>query len=117
MKYISVFFLIFVIAVIVLADNGNLPYSIRALYDFPNGDKIGHFILFGLFDFVLTCAILSSRPFKYPVRVTLSIGLILALFLPKFFFHPHLRPAGSAGRLCRDIHFSCLVIFWNKPRV
>ncbi len=85
MKYISVFFLIFVIAVIVLADNGNLPYSIRALYDFPNGDKIGHFILFGLFDFVLTCAILSSRPFKYPVRVTLSIGLILALFLPKFF--------------------------------
>jgi len=88
MKYISVFFLIFVIAVIVLADNGNLPYSIRALYDFPNGDKIGHFILFGLFDFVLTCAILSSRPFKYPVRVTLSIGMILALLLPKNFSPP-----------------------------
>ena len=50
MKYISAFFLIFCVAVIVLADSGNLPRPIRVIYDFPNGDKLGHFILFGALD-------------------------------------------------------------------
>ncbi len=123
MKYISVFFLIFVIAVIVLADNGNLPYSIRALYDFPNGDKIGHFLLFGLIDFVLTRAILSSRPFNYPGRVTLSIGMLLALLLALEEWSQNFIPtrtfdlvdllAGYAGILT----FSCLAIFWKNPRM
>jgi VanZ family protein len=81
MKYISALFFIFVIAVIILADYGSLPHSLRALYDFPNGDKVGHFILFGLLDFFLTRAFLSSFPSKPPGWVTLSIGLILALFL------------------------------------
>ena len=81
MKYISVLFLVFIIAVIVLADNGSLPHSLRAIYDFPNGDKLGHFILFGLLDFFITRAFLSSFPSKSRCRVTLSIGLILAIFI------------------------------------
>lgn len=81
MKYIAVFFLIFIIAVVVLADTGNLPHSIRALYDFPNGDKLGHFILFGLLDFFLARAFLSSFPSRPRGWVTLSIGLTLALLI------------------------------------
>ena len=81
MKYISALFLIFIIAVIVLADNGSLPHSIRAIYDFPNGDKLGHFILFGLLDFFITRAFLSSFPSKPRGWVTLSIGLVLAFFI------------------------------------
>jgi VanZ family protein len=79
MKYISALFLIFVIAVIILVDSGNLPHSIRAIYDFPNGDKVGHFILFGLLTFFLTRAFLSSFPSQPRGWVALSIGLILAL--------------------------------------
>jgi hypothetical protein len=80
MKYISVLFFIFIIAVIVLADNGSLPHFIRALYDFPNGDKAGHFVLFGLFNFILIRTYLSFFPSRSLGRVILSIGLILVLF-------------------------------------
>jgi VanZ family protein len=78
MKYISVLFFIFIILVIVLADNGSLPHFFTAIYDFPYGDKLGHFILYGLLDFFITLAFLSSRLSKSRIWVTVSIGLILA---------------------------------------
>ncbi len=81
MKYISVIFLGFIIAVIVLADIGGLPPLMRALYRFPNGDKVGHFILFGLLNFFLIRAFLSSFPNRPRGRVTVSISLVLALFI------------------------------------
>ena len=81
MKYTAVLFSVFIIAVVVLADTGSLPHSIRAIYDFQYGDKLGHFILFGLLDFFLTRAFLSSRLSKSRGWVTLSIGLILALLI------------------------------------
>ncbi len=79
MKYISVLFTIFIISVIVLADNGNIPPFIRSLYDFENGDKLGHFILYGILTFFITRTSLSSLPSKSRSWVTLSVGLILAL--------------------------------------
>ena len=60
---------------------GSLPHSITAIYDFPNGDKLGHFILFGLLDFFLTRAFLPSLPGRSPKLVALSIGLTLALLI------------------------------------
>ena len=81
MKYISGLFLVFIIAVIVLADKGSLPPSIRALYRFPNGDKVGHFILFGLLNFIFIQAFLSSFPNQSRGLMTVSISLILALFI------------------------------------
>ena len=79
MKYFSILFTIFIISIIVLADNGNIPPFIRSLYDFKNGDKLGHFILYGLLAFFITRTFLSSLPSKSRSWVTLSIGLILAL--------------------------------------
>ncbi len=86
---------IFVIAVIALIDSGSLPHSIRAICDFPNGNKVEHFILFGLLEFFITRAFLSSIPSRRfdtvserrtvsaTARgwVTLLIDLILALFI------------------------------------
>jgi len=89
MKYISVLFFVFIIAVIILADIGSLPRSITALYDFPNGDKLGHFVLYGLLNCFITIAFLSSHLSKHFDAlsaasrgwVTLSIGLTLALLI------------------------------------
>ena len=81
MKYISALFFIFIIAVIVLADTGSLPHSIRTVFGFPYGDKLGHFILFGLLDFFLTRAFLSSFHSRPRGWVTLSVGLTLALLI------------------------------------
>ncbi len=78
MKYLAVLFTLFIIAVVVLADLDAFPPCIRKLYDFPNGDKVGHLILFGLLNFFLTSAFL----FRFPLsrgRVALSVSLILIL--------------------------------------
>jgi len=97
MKYISALFFIFIIAVIVLADTGSLPRSIRAIYDFPNGDKLGHFILYGLLDFFLTRAFLSSFPSRPRSWVTLSVGLTLALFITAEEFSQKFFPSRTFG--------------------
>jgi polysaccharide biosynthesis protein VpsQ len=81
MKYISALLFVFIIAVIILADKGNLPHSIRAIYDFPNGDKLGHFILFGLLNFFLTRTLLSSFPSKPRRWMALLVCLTLALLI------------------------------------
>ncbi len=81
MKYISILFFIFVIAIIILADRGSLPPFIRSIYDFENGDKLGHFILFGFLTFFITRTFLSSLPSKSRSWVTLSVGLVLALVI------------------------------------
>jgi polysaccharide biosynthesis protein VpsQ len=122
MKYISVLFFVFVIAVIFLADHGSLPHSIRALYDFPNGDKLGHFILFGLFDFVLTRALFASFPSRPRGGLALAVGLTLALFIAaeewsqKFFstrtFDLLDLLAGYAGVTT----FSLLAICWRSHK-
>ncbi len=78
MKYISILFFIFIVAIIILADNGSLPPFIRPIYDFPNGDKLGHFILYGLLNFFITYTFLSALPSKPRSWVTLSVGLTLA---------------------------------------
>jgi VanZ family protein len=81
MKYIAVLFTIFIVVIIVLADQGSIPPFIEMMYDFPNGDKLGHFILFGLLNFFITMAGLRALPLHRPKLVALSIGLILALLI------------------------------------
>ena len=78
MESLAILFTLFIIALIILANRGEIPPCIKAIYDFPNGDKVGHFILFGLLNFFITSAFLSR--FKHdPKRIALSVGLILAL--------------------------------------
>ena len=81
MRYFAALFLAFIIGLIVLADADLLPDFINAIYDFPNGDKVGHFVLYGLLNFFITRAFLSSLPTRRGGLATLSVGLILALFV------------------------------------
>ncbi|HRJ58084.1 MAG TPA: VanZ family protein [Anaerolineales bacterium] len=81
MKYIAALFTIFIIVVIVLADRDAIPPFIKDLYDFENGDKFGHFILYGLLNFFVTLAIIRALPNRTSSRVALSVGLILALIV------------------------------------
>jgi polysaccharide biosynthesis protein VpsQ len=81
MKRIAFVFTFLIILIIILADIGALPPFIRAVYDFPFGDKIGHFVLFGLFNFILTLTGIRSLRHLDPKLVAVSIGLILAFFI------------------------------------
>src|SRR3989304_5462779 len=66
-KWLAAVFTLFIIGVIVLADQGWLG-PIRRLYGFPFGDKAGHLILFGLLTLTLNLALLSS-PRSRPGRL------------------------------------------------
>jgi len=122
MKYISFSFFVFIIAVIILANNNCLPLSLRSIYDFPNGDKLGHFILFGILDFFLTRAFISSFPSKPRSWVALSIGLTLALFIAleewsqKFFPARTFDLIDLLASYAGVATFAILAVLWRKPR-
>ena len=122
MKYISALFFVFCVAIVVLADNGSLPRPIRALYDFPNGDKVGHFILFGALTFFTTRAFLSAFPSKSRGWVTLSIGLILALligleeFSQKLFSTRSFDLIDLLASYAGVATFAFLAVYWKRPR-
>ena len=53
---ITLLFLAVIIVVIIQADGRTLPYWIARVYQFPNGDKVGHFVLMGIAAFLLNLA-------------------------------------------------------------
>ena len=80
-KWISISLVIFTLLIVSLADSGNLPRFISNLYDFPYGDKVGHFLLMGLLSFVLNWTALSSNVDKKPASVIWAVSLTLAFFV------------------------------------
>ena len=81
MKWITVLFTLFIIAIVILADFGILPRVLDVVYDIPHGDKVGHFVLFGILNFLLTLTFTRSRQRGTAERVALSTGLVLALLI------------------------------------
>ena len=79
-KWLAVAFSIFIIVVIILADMGTLPGLIRGLYDFPNGDKLGHFILYGILSLLLNLAF-TLHPSRNLPRTIWTVSLVLALLI------------------------------------
>ena len=80
-KWISVSLVIFTLLIVFLADSGNLPRFIRDLYDFPYGDKVGHFLLMGLLSYALNRTTLASNVDKKPASVIWAVSLSLAFFV------------------------------------
>jgi VanZ family protein len=74
-------FALFIIAVIISANTDSLPFQIRRLYGFPGGDKVGHFILFGLLSFLLNKSVPVLFPKRNPVRLVLTVSLLLAILI------------------------------------
>lgn len=72
----AVLFMAVICYLIFLVDQVTLPKWITVLYDFPNGDKLGHFLLMGMAAFLINMA-LSDRSF--------SVGRILVPYGPFVF--------------------------------
>jgi VanZ family protein len=53
-KWLTVLFILFMLAMIILADLGAIPDPVKMIYRFPNGDRVGHFILYGILTFLVT---------------------------------------------------------------
>jgi VanZ family protein len=90
MIVIAILFAVFLIGIAILADTGHLGV-LRFIYEIPHGDKLGHFVLYGILSFLLNLTILRARPVSTSKRVAVSTTLLLALvigleeFLQRFF--------------------------------
>ncbi|MES2696026.1 MAG: VanZ family protein [Verrucomicrobiota bacterium] len=60
------------------ADLGRMPEFIRVLHDFPNGDRVGHVVLFGILAFLFTAAFSRTlRIGRYSLPI---VPILLAAF-------------------------------------
>jgi polysaccharide biosynthesis protein VpsQ len=81
MKWLAILFTLFILLVIVLADAGILNHYVGFIYEFPFGDKAGHFILYGILTLLLDLALFHARPNQSRMRLAVICGLILALMI------------------------------------
>jgi VanZ family protein len=49
----TLIFFLFICLVIIGADTGKMPHWLAQVYHFPNGDKVGHFVLYGIMAFLM----------------------------------------------------------------
>ncbi len=80
MKRWAVLFGIVIVAIVVLADTRHLGF-LSPLYDFPYGDKAGHFALFGLFSLLVNLAALEAWPGQRRLPLVFRTSLILAVLI------------------------------------
>lgn len=69
--------------IILSADRGNMPSLISFMYSFPNGDKLGHFLLMGALAFVVTLAL--PLRFRRIGLIVLAVALTAEEFSQQFF--------------------------------
>ena len=74
-------FSLLILSIVILANLDQFPRPIKYLYDFPGGDKLGHFVLFGILSFLLNKSALSLFPNRIPTRLILNVSLLLAILI------------------------------------
>lgn len=80
MKWLAILFCLFIIGIILLADLGMLGF-LGILNQIPYGDKVGHFILYGVLTLLLDLTLFRSRPHLRPGLIALQVALVLALLI------------------------------------
>ena len=117
MKVLAALFALFILLVIALADVNQLGF-IKSLYDFPNGDKAGHFILYGILSLLLNLAFLRSPRVQPSRRVAWNVSLALALAIGLEEWSQTLVPARTPDWM--DLLFSYLGLAagaWGAQRM
>jgi polysaccharide biosynthesis protein VpsQ len=80
MKWLTFLFTLFIILIIIFADLGKLGVF-GIINQIPNGDKAGHFILYGILTLLLNLTFIRALPARNPKLIVATIGLILILII------------------------------------
>ena len=82
MKWLTLLFALFILLIIVLADTDRLGV-LKLINRLPFGDKLGHFVLYGILALLVNVTLLRSFPWRRPVWVvamsSLALGLLIGL--------------------------------------
>ena len=111
MKRLACAFGLFIVAIILLADLGMLDI-LGLVNRLPFGDKIGHFVLYGILTLLIDLTLFRSRRDLNPNLIVLRVALILALLIGLEEFSQQFFPNRSFDLI--DLTFSYLgVIFFS----
>lgn len=119
MQWITILFASFIILIVVFADLGMLD-MLGFVNLIPLGDKIGHFVLYGILTLLLDLTLFRSLPSRRPKLVALSAGLILALLIgleeysQQFFANRTFSMVDLAASYLGVIFFSWLALKLRK---
>jgi VanZ family protein len=121
MKWITILFALFIIFIIVLADLGMLDVLSFA-NRIPYGDKIGHFVLYGILTLLLDLTLFRALPTRRPNWIAFFVGLVLALaigleeYSQKFFASRTFSLADLAASHLGVIFFSWVALIRTVGR-
>jgi VanZ family protein len=112
MKWLAALFALLIVCIIVFADMGKLGI-LRFVNSIPYGDKIGHFVLYGILTLLLDLTLLGSPRFTLrPNLLVLRIALILSLIIGLEEYSQQYFPKRTFDLI--DLTFSYLgVIFFS----
>ena len=116
MKWLAFFFTLFILVVIVMADLGIIGPYLQWLSR-VGGDKVGHFVLFGLLNFLLI------RAFQPQARdnrnsVALTVSLILAVLVGLEEWSQSFFPARTMSLADLLASYAGMVVFgWIAYRI
>ena len=77
----TLLFSVLIVAIVIGADANRLPRPINIIQHVPGGDKIGHFILFGILSFLLNKSVLLLFPERNSFRIILFTSLLLSIVI------------------------------------
>ena len=106
-KLAALLFTLFILWLIVTADSGIFPPFLQYFYQFPGGDKAGHFILYGILTFLMVLAFPRRQHWGWISLASATI--ILAVLITLEEFSQSFFPSRTFSML--DLSFSFLGIF------
>jgi len=80
MKWLTVLFALFILLIIVLADTDRLGI-LKLVNTLPLGDKVGHFVLYGILALLINLTLFRSLPSRSRTSIAVISGVILALLI------------------------------------
>ena len=111
MKRLAVLFGLFIVAIIILADLGMLDI-LGFVNRIPYGDKIGHFILYGILTLLIDLALIRSVPSPRGRLLVFRVAFVLILLIGLEEFSQQFFPNRTFDLV--DLAFSYLgVIFFS----
>ena len=119
MKWLTVLFAFFIVLIILLADTGNLGI-LAQINSFRYGDKVGHFMLYGILALLINLTLFRGRPPRSRKWIAISSGLILAVLIgleevsQQYFSNRTFSVADLAASYLGVIFFGWLAVIAQK---
>ncbi len=74
--WLTLAFAILLLIITILADANRLPAALAIVYTFKYGDKVGHFLLIGMLNFLVALAFSANRSTRIGGTIILSSGVV-----------------------------------------